>query len=172
MNENDERLNVLLIENVVSKTRLVREALERTQNRCRLHAVGAGKDTLSYLRKDGAFASAPTPDLVMFDMSDASKHYLKILDRVQKDTTELGIPMVVLTSPVSERLFENTYDDQRDCVFFSPIKLDSFLNTMRSRTPDRFLNAVSLIQKLGFVMVRVPDEFMEMNANCLSVAAH
>jgi CheY-like chemotaxis protein len=172
VNENDSRLSVLLVENVVSKTKLIHDALERSNNKCRLHAVGVGKNTISYLRKDGPFASAPTPDLVLFDMSDAQKHDLGILDRVQRDTTARNIPMVILTSPVSEQMFEDAYDGDADCVLFSPIELDRFLHTMHSRTPDRFLSAVSLIQKVGFVMVRVPGEFMETNTGESVVGRH
>lgn len=172
MKEDDPRLNILLIEDISSKTKLVREALERSQNRCKLHAVGAGPSTLEYLRQDGPYAAAPTPDLVLFDMSDAEKRHLKILDRVHADTSNRGIPLVLLTRPDSEDLVEETYNGQGDCVMFSPIDLDCFLQTMRTRTPDRFLGAVALIQKLGFVLVRVPSEFTEIQPNRSIAISH
>ena len=171
MTEENLRLNVLLVEDIASKTKLIREALERSRNTCRLHAVGAGQDTLSYLRRDGPYASAPTPDLVLFDLSDARKPHLKILDRVYKDTSQRDIPLVLLTSAQSEKLVEDTYDGHRGRVVFSPIELDHFLNSMHSRSPDRFLSAVSLIQKLGFVLVRIPDAFMESHVGQSRVAA-
>lgn len=171
MNENKPKLNVLLIEDVASKTRFIREALEKSRNSCRLHAVGVGQNTLSYLRRDGPYASAPTPDLVLFDMSDARKRDLKILDRVQKDTLQRDIPMVLLTSARSEQMLEDTYDGHRGLVVFSPIDLDHFLKSMRSRKSDRFLSAVSLIQKLGFVLVRLPVDFSETQSSQAPVTA-
>ena len=172
MNDNKPKLNVLLVEDVASKTRFIREALEQSRNSCRLHAVGTGQDTLSYLRRDGPYASAPTPDLVLFDISDARKRDLEILDRVQKDTLQRDIPMVLLTSARSEQILEDTYDGHRGLVVFSPIELDHFLKSMRSRKSDRFLSAVSLIQKLGFVLVRLPVEFSEIRSGQSFVAAH
>jgi len=172
VNENDARLNILLVENFAGQTRLVREALRRSNNDCKLHAIGAGQNTLSFLRREGPYAGVPRPDLVLFDLSCADKRRLKFLERVQEDTSSGDIPLVILTSPKSEQLVEEKYNNNSGCVMFSPIELDSFLHAMHSRKPDRFLNAVTLIQKLGFVLVRVPSEFTEMQHTGSAATSH
>lgn len=172
MIEKDSKLNVLLVESAVSRISLIRDALTRSQNPCRLHAVGVDKNTLSYLRKDGPFATAPTPDLVMFDVSEPERNDLKILDRMQKETAARDVPMVVLTSAETEAIIEDNYSEQNGCVLFSPIELDNFLSTMHARSPARFLSAVTLIQKIGFVMVRLPQDATNCGAVGPAAAAN
>lgn len=158
MNEEGNRLNILLVEDAPGQSELIRSALERSGNRCNLHTVGSGAHTIKYLRGEGPYAAAPKPDLVFLDATNCESSQTKIFDQVHADTNSREIPLVLLTSPESEQMIDETYNQTDDNVVFSAIELDSFLKTMRARTPERFLDAVTLIQKLGFVLVRINDE--------------
>jgi CheY-like chemotaxis protein len=171
MNDDTKRLNILLVEDDASLSDLIRTALEQSKNHCNLHTVGTGRNTARYLRGDGAYSAAPKPDLVFFDLSSIDQTRLKILDQVRAVVSNRDIPLVLLTTPESEQIIDDTYNQDGGSVVFSAIELDSFLRTMRARKPARFLDAVALIQKLGYVLVRVRTQSAEQDAET-SVAAH
>ena len=172
MNEEGNRLNILLVEDAPGKSELIRSALEQSGNKCNLHTVGSGRHTIKYLRGEGPYAAAPKPDLVFLDATSCEPEQIKVLDQVHADTNSREIPLVLLTSPESERFIDETCNQQDEGVVFSAIELNSFLRTMRARTPERFLNAVTLIQKLGYVLVRVSDEPASDDATLSIAASH
>lgn len=172
MNEEGNRLNILLVEDAPGKSELIHSALELSGNNCNLHTVGSGRHTIKYLRGEGPYAAAPKPDLVLLDATSCEPEQIKVLNQVHANTNGREIPLVLLTSPESEQFIDETYNQQDDGVVFSAIELNSFLRTMRSRTPERFLNAVTLIQKLGFVLVRLPDESTTDDATLSTAASH
>jgi CheY-like chemotaxis protein len=151
-----ELMNLLLIENRSSNVRLVRKSLESSKTRCRLQTVGAGADTMNYLRRVAPYGEAPTPDLVLFDLSDIRSESTSLLEQIKADARTSSIPVVLLIDAESEDVVQTLCADRRDRTMFSPIDLDSFFKAMNSFRPDRFLNAVKLIESLGFVLVTLP----------------
>lgn len=152
-----ERMNLLLIEDRSSNVRLVRKSLESSRTRCRLQTVGAGSDTMNYLRRVEPYAAAPIPDLVLFDLSDIRPESTRLLKQIKADKDSSGIPIVLLIDAESEDAAQMLCAESRDRTMFSPIDLDSFFRAMNSFRPDRFLNAVKLIESLGFVLVTLPS---------------
>jgi len=152
-----ERVNILLVEDCCSNVSLVRKALEACRTRCRLQTVGVGDNTLSYLRKASPYAEAPTPDLVFFDVSDARRESLEVLEQIKSDAALAPIPLVLLIDAGSENDLQKLCIDRTDQTMFSPIGLVSFLKAMNSFRPDRFLDSVRLIESLGFVLVSLPE---------------
>ncbi len=161
MARQQQRLNILLVEDDPSRATLVRNALAASQIRCLLHTVGAGSNVLTYLRHQKPFDEAPTPDLVLFDFADPEQRLLKIVDRIKADVSLRDIPVVLLTGPDSEQMLEDVYRNGKDCIMFSPIELEDFLRAMQSFNIEQFLRAVKLIENLGFVLVRVPATFVQ-----------
>ena len=133
----------------------MRRALETSQIQCRLHAVGIGRNALTYLRQSEPFEDAPTPDLILFDFFNPASRHLKWLQQLKNDESLPDIPFVLLTGHYSEQFLEDAIDE-REGTMFSPIDLDDFLHAMRSFKADRFLNAVRIIQDIGYVLVRIP----------------
>ena len=170
-NNRDRRLNILLLEDSARRLKLVRIALEQSKTRCRLHSVSPGLNGLQYLRQQSPYQEAPTPDLVLFDFTDANPRYLKFVTEIRATEEFRNLPFAVLTRPESEDLLEDTLELDGESVVFSPIDLADFLRTMNARRADRFVNAVSLVASFGFVLVRAPDEFASPAAPDLAAGA-
>ncbi len=172
MNKRDRRLNILLLEDSARRLKLVRIALEQSKTRCRLHSVSPGLNGLQYLRQQSPYQEAPTPDLVLFDFTDANPRYLKFVTEIRSSDEFRNLPFAVLTRPESENLLEETLEFGGENVVFSPIELSDFLRTMNARRADRFVSAVSLVASFGFVLIRAPEEFSpdsssDMTANAM-----
>ena len=161
MENQQRRLNILLIESSARRLGLVQEELNDAGTRCRLHTVGTGTDSLKYLKREEPFADAPQPDLVIVDLSQPLKRLLTFVDKLKSLEEFEQLPLVVVTRPDTEALLTEKYPETEGCVMFSPIELGAFLRTMNSMPCERFLNAVRLMADLGFVLVRAPSSFEE-----------
>lgn len=157
-------LNILLVEDSKRRMSLVREELEASDTRCRLHTVGTGSETLKYLKCEGPYANVPKPDLILLDFSQPRTRYLKLIDKIKSIAESAAMPFVVLTRPGSEEILEDRYSPDGTCVMFSPIELSAFLRTMNATGRDRFMNAIRLVGDLGLVLVRAPAAFDEQPA--------
>lgn len=153
----EDRLNILLIATNGYSTAVVRQALEASNTRCSLHKVGVGKKTLAYLRKQGTFADAPTPDLVLFDLLNAEASSTEVLSAIRADNQLRSLPVVLLTDEESDLPFDEITLGSTRYTTFSPVDLDSFLNALNAIRPNRFMRAISLLEKFGFVLVRMPE---------------
>ena len=153
----EQRLNILLIADNSECIRSIRSALEASNTRCRLLMVGVGPSTLAYLRREGPYAEAPVPDLILFDAVDAEPSAMAVLKRIKTDTGFRSLPIVLLTNSESEAALEDLQLGQTRYTAFSPVDLESFLSALNAIQPSRFMHAISLLENFGFVLVRMPE---------------
>ncbi len=156
MTDQQRRVNILLIQNQATTLSTVQHSLESNQTRCRLQMIGVCSATLAYLRRDKPYCDTPVPDLVLFDMSDASPTSVSVVKAIKADKQCQSLPMVLLTSEDSEDEVVKLVSKRGKENAFSPVDLDSFIKALNSFKPDRFMHAVSLLENFGFVLVRMP----------------
>ncbi|MEM7503783.1 MAG: hypothetical protein AAF417_17155 [Pseudomonadota bacterium] len=158
-----ERLNILLIANNPTSIELIRDALETSNTRCRLLKVGAGPMTTTYLRRDGPYAEAPKPDLILFDIVGADSETLAVLKRIKENALFRSMPIVLLTNEEGDAELDDIHLGRRSYSTFSPVDLDSFLSALNAIQPMRFMEAISLLENFGFVLVRLPEAASAVN---------
>lgn len=142
---NDGRLiNILLVEDNPADVRLTQEALKEAANATtRLHVAGDGVEALEFLHKQGDFATAPRPDLMLLDLNLPRVDGRQVLATVKGDPDLRRIPVVVLTTSPSEDDILHAYDQHVNSYIRKPVDLDKFLDVLRAI--DRYwLGAVSL----------------------------
>ena len=64
-----EIIDVLLVEDDPGDVLLIEEAFADNKVRNRLHTVSDGVEALQFLRREGPYADAPQPDLVLLDLN-------------------------------------------------------------------------------------------------------
>jgi len=76
---------------------LLRDIIDAAAARADVHEAADGQEALGFLRRTGAFAGAPRPDLVYLDieMPGASGH--DVLRAIRSDEDLRDIPVVMLT---------------------------------------------------------------------------
>ena len=156
MKNDENRVRILLIQNQESTLRTVQRTLELNKTRCQLHMVGIGPATLNYLRREEPYADAPTPDLVLFDLSDAAPASIEVVKAIKADNRCHSLPMVLLINEGSEDKVVKLVSKRGQDNAFSPVDLDSFIKALNSFKPDRFMHAVTLLENFGYVLVRMP----------------
>ncbi len=62
-------VNVLLVEDSPTDVLITQEALEEAKLLTELHVVEDGVEAIAFLRKEGKYADAPRPDLIILDLN-------------------------------------------------------------------------------------------------------
>ena len=137
-------INILLVEDNPADVRLTQEALkEAAHARTRLHVAGDGVEALEFLHRQGSFAAAPRPDLMLLDLNLPRVDGRQVLAEVKGDPELRRIPVVVLTTSPSEDDILHAYDQHVNSYIRKPVDLDQFLHVLRA-IDDYWLGSVSL----------------------------
>ena len=99
MNINQGRpIEILLVEDSPSDTELTLEALKEFKVRNHVSIVEDGVLAMQFLRREGPYAQAPRPDLIMLDLNLPRKDGREVLAEIKADDQLKTIPIVVLTT--------------------------------------------------------------------------
>lgn len=138
-----EPIEILLVEDSPGDVRLTREALKEGKVLNNMHVARDGVEAMAFLRRQGGYAEALRPQLILLDLNLPRKDGREVLAEIKADGGLKRIPVVVLTSSGSEQDVSDSYDLQANCYITKPIELDLFLETVRSMG-DFWLNIVKL----------------------------
>lgn len=127
-----ETFDILLVEDNPGDARLAQEALKEGRMASRLKVVVDGVEAMSYLRREGPFADAPRPHLVLLDLNLPRKDGRQVLAEMKADPELRRIPVVVLTTSQAEQDVIKSYDLHANCYITKPVDLDRFIAVVRS----------------------------------------
>jgi chemotaxis family two-component system response regulator Rcp1 len=136
-------IEILLVEDNPGDARLAVEALKDSEMPNNLHTVGDGEEAMAYLRREGRYADAPLPSLILLDLNLPKKDGREVLAEIKGDPDLRHIPVVVMTISNSEEDVINTYNLHANCYITKPIDLEDFMNVFKSLA-DFWLRVVRL----------------------------
>lgn len=139
-------IEILLVEDNPADVDLTRETMDLCKIVNNLNVVHDGVEALQFLRKEGPFADAPRPDLVLLDLNLPRKDGRDVLREVKGDDRLKTIPVVVLTSSEAERDIVKTYSLGANCYITKPVDL------------DQFSRVVEAIENFWFMVVKLPPQ--------------
>jgi chemotaxis family two-component system response regulator Rcp1 len=136
-------IQVLLVEDNPGDVRLTKEALKEGKLLNQLTVVGDGVEALSFLRKEGLYADAPQPELILLDLNLPKKDGREVLAEIKADPNLRRIPVVVLTTSSSEEDILKIYDLHANCYITKPVDLEQFMGVVKS-IEDFWVSVVKL----------------------------
>ncbi len=139
-------IEILMAEDNPGDVRLTREALRDAKLHNNLTVVPDGVEALAYLRREGKYARAVRPDMILLDWNMPRKSGREVLEEVKADPALRRIPVVVLTSSQADEDIVKAYELHANCYVTKPVGL------------DQFIAAVQSIQDFWFTIVRLPEE--------------
>lgn len=136
---------ILLVEDNSADVRLTREALREGKLHNKLHVATDGVDAMAFLRREGPYADAVRPDLILLDLNLPKKDGREVLEDIKADASLRTIPVVILTSSEAEQDILRAYDLHANCYVTKPVDL------------DQFIHVVKTIEQFWFAIVKLPE---------------
>ena len=125
-------IEILLVEDSPSDTDLTLEALRDFKVRNHVTVVEDGVLAMQFLRREGEYAEAPRPDLIMLDLNLPRKDGREVLAEVKADQSLSTIPVVVLTTSRAEQDILRSYQLNANCYITKPVDFNQFLEVVRT----------------------------------------
>jgi two-component system, chemotaxis family, response regulator Rcp1 len=133
MNPSEARpIEILLVEDSPSDTDLTLEALKDFKVRNHVSVVEDGVQALQFLHRQGMYAEAPRPDMIMLDLNLPRKDGREVLADIKADDSLKTIPIVVLTTSRAEQDILRAYQLNANCYITKPVDFNQFLDVVRS----------------------------------------
>jgi chemotaxis family two-component system response regulator Rcp1 len=125
-------IEVLLVEDSAGDVRLTREALKDAKVHISLNVASDGIEAMAFLERQGAYANAPRPDLILLDLNLPKKDGREVLKEIKESAALKSIPVVILTTSSSSEDVLNSYRLHANCYITKPVALDGFLTVVQS----------------------------------------
>lgn len=127
----DRSLRILLVDDSVADSRLMREALTEVAVPYELRAVPDGVEALAFLQREGIYATAPAPDLVVTDLNMLRLNGLALLRIIKSDPTLHRLPVLILSTSTAPADIAAAYALHVNAYLAKPADLDAFVVTVQ-----------------------------------------
>jgi chemotaxis family two-component system response regulator Rcp1 len=138
-------IEILLVEDSPGDARLTLEAFKEGKLLNHFTVMNDGVEALAYLRREGQYAKAVQPELILLDLNLPKKDGREVLAEIKADERLLKIPVVVLTTSAAEEDIARAYSHHANCYITKPADL------------DQFLRVVHAIESFWLTLVKLPS---------------
>ena len=139
-------IEILLVDDNPIDVGLTEEALRENKVRNNMTVAEDGVQAMAILRKEGQYADAPRPDLILLDLNMPKKDGREVCAEIKKDPALKRIPVVILTTSQAEQDILKSYDLGANCYITKPVDL------------DQFSQVVKVVEEFWFTIVSLPSE--------------
>ena len=121
---------ILLAEDREDDALLTREAFRRSGRQVNLHHVENGVECMAFLRREGRYAQAPAPDLLLLDLNMPLMNGREVLAGIAADERLRQLPVVVLTTSNADADVLDMYRLRCSSYVTKPVDFDQFLKVV------------------------------------------
>jgi two-component system response regulator len=138
MNANEKILKwsrpveILLVDDNPADVTLTQEAFQDAKLCNNLSVVNNGVEALDFLRKQGRYTSAPTPDFILLDLNMPRKDGREVLAEIKADDKLKFIPVVIMTVSKDDKDILESYRLHANCIITKPVKFTEFVEIVRT----------------------------------------
>jgi chemotaxis family two-component system response regulator Rcp1 len=125
-------IDILLVEDNPDDVELTLEALSQTKLANRVAVVEDGVEAMAYLKRQGKYADAARPALILLDLNMPRKDGRQVLEEIKADSELASIPVVVLTTSQAEEDIVRSYQLHANCYISKPVDLTQFMKVVRA----------------------------------------
>lgn len=136
-------IEILLVEDNEDEASLTIDTLKEGRVRNNVTLVRDGVEAMIFLRREGKYANAPRPDLILLDLRLPRKNGHEVLSEVKGDPDLRRIPVVVLSKSAADKDIVDLYDQHANCYVKKPLDLDDFILAVR-KIEDFWISFVKL----------------------------
>ena len=126
------RIDLLLVDDNPGDVRLAQEAFRQANGVIKLHVTNDGVEALSFLRKEGIYATSPRPDLILLDLDMPRMNGAETLAQIRADPALSLIPVVILTTSDAETDIAKSSELNANLYLTKPDGLEAIVILLRS----------------------------------------
>ena len=123
-------VNILLVEDNEGDIILTTEAFKDMKLENNISVVKDGEEAIRFLKKQGEYAQAPTPQLVLLDINLPGMDGKQLVEIIKKDESLKEIPVVMLTCSDKDADVSDCYDKHVNWYITKPIDYDKYTKVM------------------------------------------
>jgi chemotaxis family two-component system response regulator Rcp1 len=120
-------IEILLVEDSPADIALTTELFKDARIVNNLTVAMDGEQAMAILRREGPYANASAPDLVMLDLNLPRKDGREVLTEIKSDPLLRRIPVIVLTTSAADRDVLQAYDSHVNAYLTKPVDLEQFM---------------------------------------------
>ena len=120
-------VEILLVDDDAGDVQLTQEAFDEGKLGNRLHVAPDGEQAMAFLRREGAYAGAPRPDLILLDLNMPRMGGRELLAELKGDPVLSKIPVAIVTGHDSECEILKAYNLGVDCYITKPIDVTKLM---------------------------------------------
>jgi CheY-like chemotaxis protein len=128
--------DILLVEDNPADAALAQQAFREAGVEADVSVARDGLAALAYLRREGEFVDATTPDLVLLDLKMPGMGGHQVLEQIKHDPELRTIPVAILSTSVAERDLVAAYAMHANSYFRKPVTFEDFVEM--AKTIDRY----------------------------------
>jgi CheY-like chemotaxis protein len=124
-------LQILVVDDDDADALMISEALAQADAPASVERVVDGREALDYLRREGRFAEAARPDLILLDLNMPRMDGRETLAAIKTDDELKAIPVVILTTSGATPDIVASYQQRANAYVTKPFGLEDFETTVR-----------------------------------------
>jgi CheY-like chemotaxis protein len=124
--DGQDPVDVLLVEDDPGDALMTRESFAQAGKNNRFHVIPDGHEALRFLRRQGEYARAPQPGLILLDLNLPGPHGLDVLAQIKADPDLRIIPVVILSSSQDRDDIRRSYEMHASAYIVKPTDFDGF----------------------------------------------
>jgi CheY-like chemotaxis protein len=125
-------MEILLVEDNLEDARVTLQALTQDNMLCRVSLVRDGEEAMRFVHREGVFAQAPRPDLILLDLELPKKDGRQVLTEIRADDSLKSMPVVVLTASLVQKAVLQAQNLHVDDFMTKPVDLEQFIRVVKS----------------------------------------
>ena len=124
-------VHILLVEDNEGDIVLTLEAFKSGKLRNDISVVRDGEEAIQFLNKEGKFAGACRPDIILLDINLPKLDGKEALHYIKNNADFKSIPVVMLTTSSSEKDIQEAYQCHANCYITKPVDFTKFIQVVQ-----------------------------------------
>lgn len=141
---NTSIFEILMVEDSPADSNVVEILLKKESFPFRIHIATDGEEAMEFLKRTGAYTSAPVPSLILLDLNLPRLDGMAVLREIKSDPSLRAIPVIVITSSVRDEDVRAAYEHSASCYMRKPRDLNGYREML------------SLLKKFWFEQAQLP----------------
>lgn len=131
MNSDMHSIDILVVEDNDDDVVLIQAAFAEGKVVNRLVFVRDGEEAMAYLRRQGAYATAPMPGMVLLDINMPKKNGFEVLADIKADPRLRALPVTMLTVSDREEDIVRSFEQGACSYIRKPVTLTRFIAVVK-----------------------------------------